>query len=184
MLDPSVRKRLLDIARDSIIAKIGGGTPPKIGSADSHMGQDQGAFVTIKQMGRLRGCIGTFEGKGSLAATVQEMALAAAFNDPRFPPLRNQAELEWCDLEVSVLSRMENATPESVEVGRHGLYVTKGFNRGVLLPQVATENHWDREQFLEGTCLKAGLPADAWKQAGIKIMTFTAEVFSEEDLKK
>ena len=110
------------------------------------------------------------------------MARSAAFMDPRFSPLSSPKELSECDLEVSVLSPLTETDPDQVEVGRHGIYIIKGFNRGVLLPQVATEQGWDRKTFLDQTCLKAGLKPDCWSDPQTKVLTFTAEVFGEKDL--
>ena len=138
----------------------------------------QGAFVTITIGGELRGCIGTFREDTPLFRTVAQMAVAAASEDPRFPPL-TAAELPKIHVEISALTPMKPvADVREIEVGRHGLYITRGFNSGVLLPQVATEYGWDRTTFLEQTCRKAGLPKNAW-QEGAKILSFEAEVFGE-----
>ena len=139
-----------------------------------------GAFVTLHQHGRLRGCIGTFHGEGHLCRTIESMAYAAGWQDPRFPHLRPD-EIAHLDIEISVLSPLRQITDVAeIEVGKHGIYISKGFNRGVLLPQVATEQGWDRETFLAHTCLKAGLPPDAWKK-GATIEIFSADVFGEKD---
>ncbi len=136
-----------------------------------------GAFVTLHKARRLRGCIGYFEARKPLYQTVRECAFAAALRDPRFEPVTPD-ELPALQLEISVLSPLEEISPEAIEVGRHGLLVSRGFQRGLLLPHVAVEWKWDRERFLEETCLKAGLPSDAWRQ-GAKIQAFTARVFSD-----
>ncbi len=142
----------------------------------------RGAFVTLKKDNRLRGCIGYIQAFKPLVSTIAEMAKAAAFNDHRFSPVK-AGEVPELHIEISVLSPIERIEdPSRVEVGRHGLIITRGANRGLLLPQVATEWGWDRERFLEQTCLKAGLPVDAWKQDGTTIEVFTAEIFSEEEL--
>jgi len=141
----------------------------------------RGAFVTLTRRGRLRGCIGTFEPETSLAEVVQEMAVSAGFRDPRFPPV-SAADMETLEIEISALTVRREVTDIShIEVGVHGIHITRGGNRGVLLPQVAVEWGWNREEFLENTCLKAGLPPQAWNQ-GAKIEVFSAEVFSESDL--
>jgi len=107
--------------------------------------------------------------------------LSASLNDPRFPPLTEE-ELRDIDIEISVLSPLKEIQDVSeIEVGRHGIYITRGYQSGVLLPQVATEYGWDRETFLQHTCQKAGLPPDAWKQEGTKIEIFDAQVFGEKD---
>lgn len=136
-----------------------------------------GAFVSLHKGSRLRGCIGYVEALKPLWLTVRECAMAAALRDPRFDPVEPE-ELPSLHLEISVLSPMEEIQPEQVEVGRHGLLISRGFQRGLLLPQVAVEWRWDRERFLEETCLKAGLPPDAWRH-GAKIQAFTAQVFEE-----
>lgn len=139
-----------------------------------------GAFVTLHQRGQLRGCIGTFQGEGHLCRTIESMAYAAGWQDPRFPHLRPE-EIERLDIEISVLSPLRQITDvNEIEVGKHGICVSQGLHRGVLLPQVATEQGWDRETFLAHTCLKAGLPPDAWKQ-GATIEIFSADVFGEKD---
>ncbi len=137
-----------------------------------------GAFVTIKKFGELRGCIGYPLPVKPLYEAVIETAVLAAFDDPRFPPL-TEGELPHVTFEVSVLSPPRRASPEEVVVGKHGLMV-EGYGRsGLLLPQVAVEEGWDRETFLSHTCLKAGLPPDCWKDKNIVIKVFTAEVFGE-----
>jgi AmmeMemoRadiSam system protein A len=112
--------------------------------------------------------------------TVEENAVAAAFSDPRFPPLTRE-ELDETRIEISVLSPLRHVSPEHVVVGRDGVLVVRGASRGLLLPQVATEYGWDRETLLDHTCRKAGLDPGAWKHPDTKISTFTAEVFGEGD---
>ena len=138
------------------------------------------AFVSLHRHGRLRGCVGYVTAREPLYRTVAEAATAAAFHDLRFSPLREDefAELE---IEVSVLSPFFSIASEEVRPGEHGLMVSLGFHRGLLLPQVASEYGWTRERFLEETCLKAGLEADAWKK-GANVEAFTACVFSEASL--
>ncbi len=141
----------------------------------------RGAFVSLHKRGALRGCIGTFEGEGFLINTIQNMTVAAGWQDPRFPPL-DAKELDDVRIEISVLTpRRKIKDVNEIEVGKHGIYITRGFNRGVLLPQVATEYGWDRETFLEHTCMKAGLATDAWKLQDTVIEIFEAEVFSEKE---
>jgi AmmeMemoRadiSam system protein A len=138
-----------------------------------------GAFVTLRKGEHLRGCIGHVEPSAPLYHTVRDCAVAAASRDPRFEPV-TPAELPDLRIEISILSLFNDVRPEDVEVGRHGLLISRGFHRGLLLPQVATQWHWDREQFLEETCLKAGLPPDAWRH-GARIQAFTAQVFGERE---
>lgn len=136
-----------------------------------------GAFVTLKTHGDLRGCIGHLMGDKPLYLTIAQMAQAAAFEDPRFPPL-NRAEYDHLEVEISILSPITRCPdPALVEVGRHGLLMRQGMRQGLLLPQVPVEWHWDRNTFLAHTCQKAGLPVDAWKQPQTEIYWFEAEVF-------
>jgi AmmeMemoRadiSam system protein A len=145
----------------------------------AHLGQERGAFTTLYVRGQLRGCVGYVLPVASLYRTIAETARAAAFEDPRFPQLSKQ-ELPDLKIDISVLSPLVAIKPEEVEVGRHGLVVSMGFRRGLLLPQVPVEHGWDRITFLQQTCRKAGLPPDAWTK-GASLQAFTAEVFGEEE---
>ena len=174
------RQVLLKVAREAIASKLEGREEMLPEPDTENLKAKNGAFVTIKIDNNLRGCIGIFEGRADLIHTVFEMARAAAFSDPRFPPL-SEKEFEKISIEISVLSPITPIdSPEKVEVGKHGLVVSRGFHRGVLLPQVPVEYGWDREEFLRHTCLKAGLPPDAWKEPDTRLEVFTAEVFGEE----
>lgn len=144
-----------------------------------HLREARGAFTTLHEDGKLRGCIGYVMAVAPLEQTIRETARAAALEDPRFPPV-TEAELGSLQLEISVLSPMFAIAPEDVVVGRHGLMVSYEGRRGLLLPQVAPEWGWERETFLEQTCRKAGLAPDSWKR-GAKIEAFTAEVFGETE---
>ncbi len=150
-------------------------TPPD----DDVFTQPMGVFVTLKQLGQLRGCIGFPEAHFPLHEAISKAAVSAALHDPRFPPVEAH-ELDSLRLEISVLSPLVATTPEEVVVGTHGLVIEQGHARGLLLPQVPVEWGWDREAFLSHTCRKAGLPLDAW-QRGARLFAFTAEVFSEEE---
>jgi uncharacterized protein len=143
----------------------------------SHLGEPRGAFVTLHEDGQLRGCIGIISAVRPLDETVREMAAAAALDDTRFPPV-SEDEFERLQIEISVLSPMFEIAPEDVVVGLHGLMISHGARRGLLLPQVPVEWGWDRESFLAHTCRKAGLPLDQWRR-GARIEAFTAEVFGE-----
>jgi AmmeMemoRadiSam system protein A len=180
MLNASEKNALLKIAREAIEAKTGRQLKilnPAIESAS--LKTDAGAFVSLHKNSRLRGCIGVFASKEPLWKTVQENAVAAAFRDPRFNPVEAE-ELAEIDIEISVLSPLRQITDVSeIEVGRHGIYIIQGRNRGVLLPQVAIEYGFDREAFLAETCLKADLPEDAWEK-GASIYIFEAEIFGEK----
>lgn len=171
------KQKLREIARQSIAAGLQQKPPPRLTGISEVLREPRGAFVTLHLKGQLRGCIGLIEAVKPLAETIQEMALAAAFGDPRFPPLMPR-EFKDIDLEISVLSplrKIENI--EEIQVGVHGLYLRQGPYRGLLLPQVATEHHWDRNTFLQQTCLKAGLPPLAWKDPKTEILVFSAEIF-------
>lgn len=139
--------------------------------------EELGAFVTLKLGGNLRGCIGNVQGSGELFHTVWNMAQSAAFEDPRFPPV-TEHDLDALDYEISILSPIDVCPdPELVEVGRHGLIMSKGGRSGLLLPQVPVEWRWDRETFLAQTCIKAGLERNAWKEQDTTILWFEAVVF-------
>lgn len=142
-------------------------------------GGGRGAFVSLHLRGELRGCIGHLVSSRPLGEVVRDMAVAAARDDPRFPPLRAE-ELEGLDVEVSVLTTPVPARAEDVEPGRHGLIVRRGGYQGVLLPQVATEQGWDRDTFLAMTCRKAGLPALAWREPRTELLVFEAQVIRDE----
>lgn len=147
------------------------------GPCSQHLSQPRGAFTTLYLHGKLRGCVGYPLPVARLDRTVVETARAAAFEDPRFAPVALQ-EARELKVSLSVLSPMRAISPEHVEIGRHGLLISHAGHRGLLLPQVATEHGWDRVTFLEQTCLKAGLPLNAWEEA--RIETFTAEVFGDD----
>lgn len=174
------KKTLLEIAKRAIIAKAGNRELPKLTMDSTVLKEKRGAFVTLRKRGHLRGCIGYIKAVKSLAETIQEMAVAAAFHDPRFPSVKSE-EIRDLNLEISVLSplqKIENIN--DIEVGKHGLYIVRGYNSGLLLPQVATEYGWDREDFLKETCYKAGLPPEAWKDPETEIYIFSADYFGEE----
>ena len=177
MTSEADRQRLLQVARDAISAHVNGVAALDV-SASGNLARAGGAFVSIHHRGELRGCIGHIEADRSLLNVVCECAVAACSADPRFPPV-GVAELAGLEIEVSLLGPLQwVASPDDIEVGRHGLVVEQNGQRGLLLPQVATEWRWDRETFLAHTCHKAGLPRDAWKQ-GAKLWRFEAEVFGE-----
>jgi AmmeMemoRadiSam system protein B/AmmeMemoRadiSam system protein A len=179
-LGPAARRELLTIARQAIEGVVKTGRAPEPAAADPVLETPRGAFVTIKIKGRLRGCIGNFGIRNAkpLFRTVSEMAVAAAVHDPRFRPL-SKRELPAIEIEISALSPLRPVDDvEEIEVGRHGIYITKGMRSGVLLPQVATENGWDRMTFLEQTCRKAGLGPGEWKEGAV-ISVFSAEIFGD-----
>ncbi len=138
-----------------------------------------GSFVTLHINGRLRGCIGHILPVEALIEDIRILAGESAFRDPRFPSVTLE-ELEMIDIEISVLSPLEISSPDKIVVGKHGIIMKNGYNSGVLLPQVPTEQGWDREEFLTQTCRKAGMWEDCWKDPETQIETFTAVVFGEK----
>jgi len=171
------KETLHKIARDAIECKIKDRELPHVHFDSQLLNENRGAFVSLHRRGSLRGCIGFIQAVKPLHTTIKDMAEAAAFHDPRFEPLQEN-ELDDLEIEISVLTPMkEISNTDEIEVGRHGLMITKGYASGLLLPQVATEYEWDRETFLEHTCTKAGLHTSAWKDKDTKIYLFTADVF-------
>ncbi|MGV8073878.1 MAG: AmmeMemoRadiSam system protein B [Syntrophobacteraceae bacterium] len=171
------KQTLREIALQAIRSHCLGEPMPDLPVASHNLSEPRGAFVSIHKGKELRGCIGALEGMGPLHKTIEMMAIQAAFSDPRFPPL-DSSELASIDIELSVLTpftRMKDLS--EIEIGKHGLLIRKGYHSGLLLPQVATDNNWDREHFLEWTCRKAGLLTDAWKAPDTEIYLFSADVF-------
>lgn len=174
---PNERILLIRLAHDAILSSLEGREislhPPTL-----HLAEPRGAFTTLYLRGELRGCVGYVFAVSPVYRAVSDTARAAAFEDTRFPPV-TLVQASSLEIELSILSLPQPIPAESVEVGRHGLLISKAGNRGLLLPQVPTELNWDRITFLEQTCRKAGLPLDAWKN-GATIEAFTAEVFGEK----
>lgn len=171
------QQRLLALARRALEARVRGQAPP-VPDRGGALEWRRGAFVTIHCHGDLRGCLGRIDRDAPLADTIAHLAAWVSDSDPRFHPV-NTAELEVIDLEISVLAEDREVTSiANVEVGRHGLIVEQGGRRGLLLPQVATEQGWDAETFVIHTCLKAGLSSEAWR-CGARIFVFEAQVFGE-----
>jgi AmmeMemoRadiSam system protein A len=179
MTSASDRVLLLRIARDAVVAHVGGSSLGEI-EPIALAGRRGAAFVSLHSRGgELRGCIGHIEPDQFLPDVVVRCAVAACSADPRFPAVA-PAELADLVIELSLLGPLEPiAGVEEIEIGRHGLVIEKGGHRGLLLPQVAIEWKWDRQQLLAETCRKAGLPRDAWKH-GARIWRFEAEVFGED----
>lgn len=168
---------LYAIARTAIESALAGKKPPPGDVKSDILKEKRGAFVSLHHHGNLRGCIGYIHPAKPLHKTVQDMAIAAALQDPRFDPVTRQ-ELEELDIEISVLTpmvRIEHA--QEIEIGKHGLYIVNGPYHGLLLPQVATSYSWDRKTFLEHTCEKAGLPKNAWMDKDTEIYIFSADIF-------
>lgn len=178
LLTDKEQHELLQIARDTIVDYVTNRNVPAIVTASPGLNLHAGCFVTIKKRGELRGCIGNFVSEQSLYLLVQEMAISAATRDPRFYPMKRE-DLADFTIDISVLSPLRlAASVEEIQVGVHGIYIVKGSYRSVLLPQVASEYGWNRDQFLQHTCIKAGLPQDAW-QGECEIYIFSAQVFGE-----
>ncbi len=180
-MDADKKTQLLDLARRTITAKLNNQPLPDLPLMETESGFG-GAFVTLKNAGELRGCIGQFLPDTGLAETVQEMALSA-LRDPRFrrnPVTAN--ELDAIDIEISILSPMLRTNdPLSLDLGKHGIYIRRGFSAGCFLPQVADETGWSKDEFLSHCCAgKAGMTADAWKDPNTEVYLFTAEVFGEK----
>lgn len=177
------RRFLLELAHRSIACALEGrrlSLESKSESAASRLSEKRGAFCTLYLDSKLRGCVGYVFPLTPLLQAVAETARGAAFDDPRFPAV-TPSEGPSLKISLSILSALAPIAPEQVEVGRHGLLVSHAGKRGVLLPQVPVEHGWDRATFLEQTCLKAGLPPDAWKR-GATLEAFTAEIFGDEGL--
>jgi AmmeMemoRadiSam system protein A len=184
MLTDEARRHLLDLAWRSVAARVASRALPAMPAVALPLAS--GVFVTLKLGGALRGCLGTLESGGDLAAHVVRCAADAASQDPRFPPV-TASELAEVTLEISVLAPLEPVAADALRgssledvltIGVHGLVVELGPRRGLLLPQVATEWGWSPEQFLRQTCVKAGLPPEAWEREAL-VFRFTAEVFGD-----
>jgi uncharacterized protein len=180
MLTAEDQQRLVKLARQALEAHVRGQAAPAR-EGGGVLDEPLGAFVSIHNEDELRGCLGRLDVNAPLAETVADLAAVVSDSDPRFQPV-SPAELPSLDVEISVLTpEREIASIDEIEVGRHGLIIERGYRRGLLLPQVATEHGWDVETFLVQTCLKAGLPEDAWR-SGAHIWIFEAQVFSERSL--
>jgi len=178
---PEERELLLRLAHDAILSAIEGRELETSAWSDhlsEHLSEPRGAFTTLYAEGKLRGCVGYPTALLPLHRTVIETARAAAFDDPRFAPV-TRIEVPELRLSISVLSPLRSILADEIEVGRHGLLISGGAHRGLLLPQVPLEHGWDRITFLEQTCRKASLPLDAWRNPQVTIEAFTAEVFAD-----
>ena len=177
-LNQSEKAQLLKIARQSMEAAVQRKPAPEFKVTSAILKEKRGAFVTLTEDDELRGCIGHIVGVEPLHECVSSMAVAAATQDPRFSPVRPE-ELGRIAIEISVLTPLRKITdPMEIQVGRDGIYIEKGYYHGLLLPQVATEYGWDRYEFLDNTCVKAGLPKGSWRE-GATIQIFSAQVFNE-----
>ena len=180
MLTHQERIELLAIARDAVTRGVHGELPAPPQELHGRLAEPGGAFVTLRTRGELRGCIGYIESAQPLAQVVQEVAVKAAREDPRFPGVV-PGELKDITCEISVLSPLRQVKEVSeIKVGEDGILLELGWNRGLLLPQVAREYHWDLQEFLANTARKAGLPPRAWEDPRAKIFRFSAEIIDEE----
>ena len=179
MTAPERRRELLGIAREAIRRRLQGEPALEIRERPHSDDPSCGVFVTLTAGGELRGCIGTLAAEEGLGRTVADFACNAAFHDPRFPPLTAE---EWpaVEIEISIMTPPKTILADEIVVGRHGLILESGLHRGLLLPQVATEWKFDREQFLDALAHKAGLRPGAWRDPGSRLYAFEAEVFGEE----
>lgn len=173
------RRAALELARKAITEAVLRRKLPDEIPTEGLFAQRRGVFVTLHVRKRLQGCIGVTEPKEPLGEAIVRCATCAALEDPRFAPLKEE-QLPELSVEISLLSPMQRIAPEAVEIGRHGLLIEHQGHRGLLLPQVAIEHRLNREQFLDETCRKAGLPSGAWGDAEARLFGFTCEVFSDQ----
>jgi len=172
------RALLLELARTALRSAVEQHhRPPSPPAPGGRLSEPAGAFVTLRRDGELRGCVGQLEAAEPLASVVAHAAVSAGLQDSRFPPVAAD-EISSLEIEISVLSPLEGIRPEEIEIGKHGLVVSRRKSRGVLLPQVAVEHGLNVERFLEETCRKGGMERNAWKLPGTQIQGFTAEMFS------
>ena len=182
-LSTNERRLLLDLARSTVKARLEKERPPSETPSPGPLTEIRGAFVTLAIDGALRGCIGHVVGTEELWHSVRSNAINAAFRDPRFPPL-SAPELPTVEFEISALTPLWLVTsPAEIVIGRDGVVIERGHYRGLLLPQVAERYGWSPEEFLDQTCRKAGLEPGCWRNDDAKITAFSAEVFSEDDIK-
>jgi AmmeMemoRadiSam system protein A len=172
------RRTLLRMAHAAILLSFEGKRPIDVHPMPLWLSEMRGVFTTLYLRGELRGCVGYAMPVAPLFRAVAETACAAAFDDTRFPPVTSQ-EASELQISLSILSPLRPIQADEVVIGRHGLVISHGARRGLLLPQVPVENRWDRETFLDQTCRKAGLPLHAWRKTAT-IEAFTAEVFSDD----
>lgn len=179
-LGAEARRALLGLARDVLETSVQGGAPGPL-PVGAELRRRCGAFVTLRRGEELRGCIGHIAPDRPLAEVVARMALSAALEDPRFPPVGPE-ELALVRIEISVLSEpepMPDPSPSRIRAGQDGVLVRRGWRQGLLLPQVATEQGWGAEDLLAGACRKAGLDASAWREPGTEVYVFQVEAFGE-----
>lgn len=180
-IDEVQRRALLALARGAVDRELAGSSPPPIPALLAELTEARAAFVTVRDgENRLRGCRGEIPARRSLPECVRAVAVSAALDDPRFPPV-TVAELADVWFEISVLSEARALEPEEIEVGRHGLLLRSEAGSGLLLPQAAAGAGWGRDEYLAGVCLKAGLEPGAWRRPDVELLAFEAEVWSERE---
>src|SRR5467141_2106386 len=170
-------RALLDLARRAILNAVVEKRILDFSAYVISLTEPAGAFVTLHQHSRLRGCVGQVESPDPLVETIARAAINAALHDPRFPAVGAG------EIGISVLSPPAPIAPDAILLGHHGLLIVNGKNQGLLLPQVATERRWSSQRFLEETCAKAGLPRDAWREPSTRVLAFAAEVFSDASVR-
>jgi len=173
------RKAILELAAQGVREAVLHGLPLSTYPTFGIFVEPRGLFVTLHHGKKLRGCIGVIEGSAPLGENLARCAADAALRDPRFAPLRPE-ELAGLEIEVSLLTPIHPIRADELEIGRHGLMVERGLQRGLLLPQVATEHRFSREQFLAETCVKAGLPRESWKEPETRLYGFECEIVAEK----
>jgi AmmeMemoRadiSam system protein A len=181
-LSEAERRALLQLARNAVIHAVSHASLPEQIPQNGIFAERRGAFVTLHVQHRLRGCIGVIEPDEPLGDSIVRCAASAALHDPRFPPMRRE-DLAALQIEISLLSPPSPICLDEVELGRHGLLIVRGAQRGLLLPQVAVEHRLTRKQFYEETCRKANLPRALWWEPGTQLNGFTCEVFSDAPTK-
>lgn len=181
-LSAADRQALLRTAREALSAHLQGRAAPPPPRTSPVLQQRYATFVTLrcKGTGELRGCRGETRARQTLVESVREMVVASGVGDPRFEAVR-AGEVEDLTIAISVLSPMWPIQPQEVEVGRHGLMIVRGLQAGLLLPSVPVSCGWDREQFLAGLCLKAGLPEFAWREDGTELLAFETATWGDGD---
>jgi AmmeMemoRadiSam system protein A len=175
------RQALLRVARKALHEYLSSGEQPQIPTGSGALLQPRAVFVTLRhrETRALRGCIGRVSARGPLVEAVIRMAIAAGTEDPRFAPVELD-ELPDLRIEISALTPLEPITPNDVVVGKHGLMIRVEGSSGLLLPQVPSEQGWDREAFLAAVCRKAGLPDTAWMADDVELHAFECEVWEED----
>jgi AmmeMemoRadiSam system protein A len=182
-LSEADRRAALHLARTAVVDAVSHRKLPDVFPSEGVFAERRGVFVTLHVAKHLQGCIGVIEASEPLGEAIVRCAASAALEDPRFAPMMPE-QLAELSIEISVLSHVRPIAPESIEIGRHGLLVRLHAQRGLLLPQVAIEHRLTRQQFLEETCRKAGLPREAWRDPEARLFGFTCEVFSEDSFSR